>query len=465
MTTKIEKALTLNIRKALQRALVEYLRGEDDYGYVVDFDEDSSTLFYEVWDDGVYETYKIGYEFTDASKFSAKLIGDKVKVVYQDSYVEVKDEEDSMIQKMFNLIEKHFGGSQKEVKNVIKQFDDVKHTTVEFLYVAPNEVDGVGDTYLEEDLQPMINSFNKAIEDGRLQSGLFHKHKTDKFKVVKAWAAEEDCTMGEFEIKKGQPLVEIEYLSEELYELRKSGDVMGPSIGARAVDIIEIDDNGVEKSLGESEIIIGKSNPLNQLKTKPKAKRILKGINFDWDNPELTLTDPSAGGACSLKNEIIIEKSMSKLNKTQEEILEKIGEEFTPIAKALEVDNPVETEEGKEMSIEKDKEIAELRKQLRKVEVEKSLGTYELDAEVKAELVEFMSDLEDATVIVKALDAMVASAQVKIEKAKESVESKEENPIAKALSEEKGYVTEPEIEVEKSIQDKTIEILKSKGAK
>ena len=153
---------------------------------------------------------------SDASKVSAKLVGDKVKVVYQDSFVEVKDEEDSMIQKMFNLIEKHFGGSERS-KNVIKQFDDVKHTTVEFLYVAPNEVDGVGDTYLEEDLQPMINSFNKAIEDGRLQSGLFHKHKTDKFKVVKAWAAEEDCTMGEFEIKKGQPLVEIEYLSEELY--------------------------------------------------------------------------------------------------------------------------------------------------------------------------------------------------------------------------------------------------------
>ena len=39
---------------------MEYLRGEDDYGYVVDFDEDSSTLFYEVWDDGVYEIYKIG---------------------------------------------------------------------------------------------------------------------------------------------------------------------------------------------------------------------------------------------------------------------------------------------------------------------------------------------------------------------------------------------------------------------
>lgn len=467
MSQNIEKELHSNKNRLLHKMLRESGR----YGWIEDYDQESGEVIFSSYDeDDIYRTYKVAVSF-DAGFTKATMSGDPVEVVGKDSYVEVsKDSSDETITKSWleEFLTKHFGGSSKEdEKSVIKQFDDVKHTTTEFLYVAPMEVDGIGDTYPVEDLEPMINSFNKAIEDGRLQSGLFHKHRTEQFRVTKAWAAEEDCTMGEFEIKKGQPLVEIEYLSERLFELRKSGEVMGPSIGARCKEIIEVDENGVEKSLGEGEVVIGKGNPLDQIKGERKVKRILKGINFDWDNPELTLTDPSAGGACSLKNEIIIEKSMQPLNETQKSILDEIEEEFTPIAKQLneeseEVDNTGVNENDKEtdMSVEKDQEIAELKKQLRKVDVEKAFAKYEL--EDSAELIDLAAGMEDFSVITKALDAMEAKAAVAIEKAKTEVTP--ENPVEKALSEEQGEGGEPEQPVQKSLQEQMKEILE-KGTK
>lgn len=450
---KISKMLTQDKRTALKTAL-------NDARFDAAHENDS------------WEYYKLDYSANqDYSEISFSGEPVEIELEYKTVFVEKDNSEEAVTKSWLETrlvsfltdITKHFGGSKEEETAipVIKQFDDVKHTTVEHLYVAPMTPDGIGDAYPEEDLEPMLISFNKAIEEGRMQSGLFHKHRTNKFEVVKAWAAEEDCLMGEVEVKKGEPLVEINYLSEELYELRKSGEVMGPSIGARCTEIIEIDENGVEKSLGEGEVTIGKGNPLDTIKSEPKIKRILKGINFDWPNPELTLTDPSAGGACSLKNDIIIEKSMKPLNETQKAILEEIGEEFTPIAKQLnegeEVDNTgvnkTETE-GTDMSVEKDQEIAELKKQLRKVDVEKAFAKYELGDAAEA-LIDFAADVEDFSAITKALDVLVAASEVAVEKAKEEVAP--QNPVEKALSEEKAEGGEPEVEVEKSLAEKVKE--------
>ena len=255
--------------------------------------------------------------------------------------------------------------------------------------------------------------------------------------------------------------------------MRKCGEVMGPSIGARCREIIEVGEDGVYKSLGEGEVVLGKGNPLDSIKSKPELKRVLKQIHFDWDNPELTLTDPSAGGACSLRNEIIIEKSMQPLNDTQKAILEKIAEEFTPIAKQLS-DNGVEVdntgvnkkEEGTDMSveIEKDQRIAELEKQLRKGEVEKAFAKYNLGESAEA-LVDLAASVEDFSAITKALDEITAKADEEITKAKET--KVEENPVKKAIEEEQGEGGEPEHEVQKSIQELTAEKIKQKtqGAK
>ena len=47
--------------------------------------------------------------------------------------------------------------------------------------------------------------------------------------------------IGETLVKEGQPLVKIQFNSKEAWELRKSGDLMGVSIGAKA-EIIEVED-------------------------------------------------------------------------------------------------------------------------------------------------------------------------------------------------------------------------------
>lgn len=454
----IEKALARNKFKALHRML----RDVNIDGYVGDFDEQTNEVIFDEWKSEVgYKTYKAPFTFNNDFT-SATMTGDPIEVIDVDAYVEVSEQAVTKSW-MVDFITKNFGGSSKETEVVIlKQFDDVKHTTTEFVYVGPDTADGVGDAYLLEDAEPMINSLNKAIEEGRLQSGLFHKHKTKGFRVTKAWLAEKDCTMGEVEVKKNDPLMEVEYLSEKLFELRKSGQVMGPSIGARAKDIIIVDENGVEKSLGESELYLGKGNPLEAIQSDKKIKRILKGINFDWPNPEITLTDPSVGGACSLKNEIIIEKSMQPINETQQAILDEIEEEFTPIAKqledAVEVDNTSvnETQKETDMSVEKDQEIAELKKQLRKVDVTKAFAKYEL-GELEADLVELASDMEDYSVLTKALDVLVAKVEVEVTKAKEEVTP--ENPVLKAMSEEQGQGGEPEVEVEKSMSEKIKEAI------
>ena len=71
---------------------------------------------------------------------------------------------------------------------------------------------------------------------------------------------------------------------------------------------------------------------------KRKAKRKLSGIHFDWDNPELSYTTPSQGGAASGLNDAFILKAnkaeFEDLDGEQLSILKQIGEEFTPLQKS-----------------------------------------------------------------------------------------------------------------------------------
>ena len=83
----------------------------------------------------------------------------------------------------------------------------------------------------------MVKSFNEANESGSLQTSLFHAHKTESFEVVKAWVNEVDCTIGETVVKEGQPIAKIHFLNEDAWELRKTGELMGLSIGARAKSV------------------------------------------------------------------------------------------------------------------------------------------------------------------------------------------------------------------------------------
>ena len=52
---------------------------------------------------------------------------------------------------------------------------------------------------------------------------------------------ESECVIGETVVPEGQPLVKLQFNTQEAWELRKSGDLMGVSIGAKAT-IVEVDE-------------------------------------------------------------------------------------------------------------------------------------------------------------------------------------------------------------------------------
>ena len=111
-------------------------------------------------------------------------------------------------------------------------------------------------------------------------------------------------------------------------------------------------------------------------------------------------------------------------------------------------------------------QIEALQKQLEakehEVAVEKAVtafAKYELEAELVKELSEAFQG-KAVELVVKALDAMKAAEAVAIEKAKEQVAPV--NEIANALTEEKAKGGEPEQQQEKTLVEKTMEVLKSK---
>lgn len=234
--SKIEKELGGNLRKLLSKEIRAKYKS---YPYIEDVDEKSGEVFFNIWSEGVGDkTYKETFTFDGDTKVT--LGGQATEVIELTTYKEIS-EKVSTVEKMLSSLVSHFGGTNRE-SEVIKQFDEEQMIAVEKLYIHPDDVDGIGDTISQEDTDYMVESLNKAIEEGRLQSGLFHGHKTEAFSPVRAWVAENDCTIGETDIRKGQPLVEIQFHNEKAWELRKDSTLAGISIGARAKEIEEINE-------------------------------------------------------------------------------------------------------------------------------------------------------------------------------------------------------------------------------
>ena len=231
--TVIQKTTNNDKRSLLQSALKS---ASDGYPYLSDFDD--TYVYFEVYDDG-YKYYRSTYSLNDVK---AEVSEDSQEVAKLTEYRVI--EEDLKTEKgLLNFIKKHFGGSTQEgQRTVLKQFQDEEMIAIEKLYIHPDDVDGVGDGISLEDTYDMVTSLNKAIDSGSLQHGLFHKHKTDAFTVVKAWVAETDCTIGETDIREGQPLIQVQFNNEAAWDLRKSGKLAGISIGAKATEIEVLED-------------------------------------------------------------------------------------------------------------------------------------------------------------------------------------------------------------------------------
>lgn len=206
---------------------------------------------------------------------------------------------------------------------------------------------------------------------------------------------------------------------------------------------------------------------LDSLKSKPKAKRLLKGVTFDFKGAHLTYTSASEGGAASLLNEPYLLKA-NEINKelttAQQAILDEIGEESTPLDKNLVEDNntPASSEDikgvetklnkGNDDNMSDNKEILKELQNLKRangvLKVEKNLGNFKFDQEMVDSVSEALVDLgSDAQAsIIKAMNVLSERTEVELTKAKDKSdkEKKDENPLKKALEKEEGHEAEAE---------------------
>lgn len=100
-----------------------------------------------------------------------------------------------------------------------------------FVVLVPDEVDLHGDIVSEVEVRKAMANFNKFCR----QPNLFHIAKTNTFEFIESYCAPVDFELGDKFVKKGTWLATIQCLDEKLWELIKSEEVCGMSIGAVGV--------------------------------------------------------------------------------------------------------------------------------------------------------------------------------------------------------------------------------------
>ncbi len=247
---EVMKSTADDVRNYLHDALKVNYVFEDGWLYGVDYDQNYVYFTIEYYYQGYYDiTYRLSYKLTGVTvTFDGEMEVVKKETVYtpvkpenspnvvSDDGTDPFEEDGNIFRSMRNLF-KEFLKPEKSKKEipVIKQFDDEAMIAIEALYCAPDVADGHNEAMSLETIEGMVESCNKAIEDGRLSGGLFHNENTEDIEIIKAWVNPCDCIIGETEIPEGQPIVEVQFHNEDLWKMRKDGELKGLSIGARKV--------------------------------------------------------------------------------------------------------------------------------------------------------------------------------------------------------------------------------------
>lgn len=111
-----------------------------------------------------------------------------------------------------------------------KQFEEEKLQAIEVMYCPPEQDDLHGERMSEIEIRKMVDNFNANINN--VKGNLGHIQNTEKFRPLKAWVNEVDCYIGDNFVIEGTPLVKIQFYDKDLFEARKSGQLLGLSIGA-----------------------------------------------------------------------------------------------------------------------------------------------------------------------------------------------------------------------------------------
>lgn len=114
----------------------------------------------------------------------------------------------------------------KTVEIVKAVNEELKQAT--FIVMVPDEVDLHGDITSEEEVRKACHNFNRFCG----QANLFHITKTSTFEFAESYIVPTDIVLGDKFVKKGTWLAVVQALDDELWELIKSGEINGLSIGA-----------------------------------------------------------------------------------------------------------------------------------------------------------------------------------------------------------------------------------------
>ena len=127
--------------------------------------------------------------------------------------------------------------TQETVQVVKSVNEELKQAT--FIVLVPDEVDLHGDIIPEDEVRKACHNFNKYSN----QANLFHITKTATFEFIESYCSPVDFVLGDTLVRKGTWLATVQVLNDDLWELVKTGEVNGLSIGALASTEKVEDDN------------------------------------------------------------------------------------------------------------------------------------------------------------------------------------------------------------------------------
>lgn len=130
------------------------------------------------------------------------------------------------------------GEELNKALTISKKFEEEEMIAIEPLYINSDETDAHEDGITDEELNKMIDNFNHNISN--IKGNIHHQVMCDDFKPLKAYRMPLDVYVGDPEdkdsltlIRKGEPVVEVQFYDTVSWEKRKSGFLKGVSIGAR----------------------------------------------------------------------------------------------------------------------------------------------------------------------------------------------------------------------------------------
>ncbi len=116
---------------------------------------------------------------------------------------------------------------------IIKSADEeLKQVT--YVAMVPDLTDAHGDVTSVDEVRKAKESFNKALMANQKLSNLFHLYETNTFSVIESYLAPCDMVLNGHFVSKSTWLMTLQVHDDGLWEMVKSGEVVGLSIGALA---------------------------------------------------------------------------------------------------------------------------------------------------------------------------------------------------------------------------------------